>query len=286
MLSIFGWRFSILLLTIIIILVSHFLCRDNGEHHTLTRQAGISMGLGVGSDRYGIATRRAISRSRAHIIPLQRASRRTYRNRETKRDNAQVSEPRIETAIRLDKKELEKASLALSGQQEPNAAVAPMTGKLRSISAAILHLISNPNLIPEVLQSITLMDEGQRPIYLDMQATTPVDPRVLDASAAVSRRRLRQPHSRTHAYGWGEREEGVEDARAHIANLIGADPKEIIFTSGATESNNMSIKGVAKVLWPLGEEEAYHHESDRAQVCSRQLQAFAKMRASTSPTWQ
>jgi cysteine desulfurase len=89
------------------------------------------------------------------------------------------------------------------------------------------------------------MDEGQRPIYLDMQATTPVDPRVLDAMLPFFVSEFGNPHSRTHAYGW-ESEKAVEEARGHIAKLIGADPKEIIFTSGATESNNMSIKGVAR----------------------------------------
>lgn len=53
------------------------------------------------------------------------------------------------------------------------------------------------------------------------------------------------PHSRTHAYGW-ESEEAVEKARTQVANLVGADPKEIVFTSGATESNNISVKGVAR----------------------------------------
>jgi cysteine desulfurase len=89
------------------------------------------------------------------------------------------------------------------------------------------------------------MEEGQRPIYLDMQATTPVDPRVLDAMMPFYTAVYGNPHSRTHAYGW-ESEKAVEDARGHVAALIGADPKEIIFTSGATESNNMSIKGVAR----------------------------------------
>ncbi|KAM6500438.1 cysteine desulfurase NFS1 [Amanita muscaria] len=84
-----------------------------------------------------------------------------------------------------------------------------------------------------------------RPIYLDMQATTPVDPRVLDAMLPYLSDQFGNPHSRTHAYGW-ESEQAVEDARKHIADLIGADQKDIIFTSGATESNNAAIKGVAR----------------------------------------
>lgn len=95
------------------------------------------------------------------------------------------------------------------------------------------------------------MEEGQRPIYLDMQATTPVDPRVLDAMIPFYVGAYGNPHSRTHAYGW-ESEKAVEEAREHIAKLIGADSKEIIFTSGATESNNMSIKGVARFFGRSG----------------------------------
>ncbi|OMP01727.1 Aminotransferase, class V/Cysteine desulfurase [Corchorus olitorius] len=82
-----------------------------------------------------------------------------------------------------------------------------------------------------------------RPLYLDMQATSPVDPRVLDSMLPYYLSRYGNPHSRTHLYGW-ESENAVETARAQVAALIGASPKEIIFTSGATESNNISVKGV------------------------------------------
>lgn len=95
------------------------------------------------------------------------------------------------------------------------------------------------------------MDHGERPIYLDMQATTPMDPRVLDAMLPYYTGLYGNPHSRTHAYGW-ETDTAVERARGDIAALIGADPKEIIFTSGATESNNMSIKGVARFFGRSG----------------------------------
>jgi cysteine desulfurase len=84
-----------------------------------------------------------------------------------------------------------------------------------------------------------------RAAYLDFQATTPMDPRVLDAMLPWMTGQYGNPHSRTHVYGW-EAEEAVEAARGHVASLIGADAKEIIFTSGATESNNMAVKGVAR----------------------------------------
>ncbi|KAK6237831.1 hypothetical protein QUC31_003300 [Theobroma cacao] len=82
-----------------------------------------------------------------------------------------------------------------------------------------------------------------RPLYLDMQATSPVDPRVLDSMLPFYLSRYGNPHSRTHLYGW-ESETAVETARAQVAELIGASPREIVFTSGATESNNISVKGV------------------------------------------
>lgn len=90
-----------------------------------------------------------------------------------------------------------------------------------------------------------LKDLKFRPLYLDAQATSPIDPRVLDAMLPYMTGMYGNPHSRTHAYGW-ESELAVEKAREQIAELINADPKEIIFTSGATESNNIAIKGVAR----------------------------------------
>lgn len=86
---------------------------------------------------------------------------------------------------------------------------------------------------------------GTRPIYLDVQATTPLDPRVLDKMMNYYTGLYGNPHSNTHSYGWETNTE-IEQAREQIANVIGANPKEIIFTSGATESNNLAIKGIAK----------------------------------------
>ncbi len=83
------------------------------------------------------------------------------------------------------------------------------------------------------------------PIYLDYGATTPVDPRVVDAMVPWLREHFGNPASRSHAWGW-EAEEIVEKSRAQVAELIGADPREIVWTSGATESNNLAIKGAAQ----------------------------------------
>ncbi|TFZ08519.1 IscS subfamily cysteine desulfurase [Ramlibacter humi] len=83
------------------------------------------------------------------------------------------------------------------------------------------------------------------PIYMDYGATTPADPRVVDAMIPWLREHFGNPASRSHAWGW-EAEAAVEKAREQVADLIGADPREIVWTSGATESNNLALKGAAQ----------------------------------------
>lgn len=129
-----------------------------------------------------------------------------------------------------------------------------LLNKKRFTSATIPHKAAAVETITQTLVSPspvslgfeeTEVKKGSRPIYLDMQATTPTDPRVLDAMMPYLTQQYGNPHSRTHAYGW-EAEKAIDMARQYVADLIGADAKDIVFTSGATESNNLGIKGVAR----------------------------------------
>ena len=90
------------------------------------------------------------------------------------------------------------------------------------------------------------------PIYMDNHATTPLDPRVLDAMMPYLTNKFGNAASRNHQFGW-DAEQGVDEGRKQVALLIGADPREIVFTSGATESDNLAIKGVAYMYREKGD---------------------------------
>lgn len=149
-------------------------------------------------------------------------------------------------ALSLAAKCLLRRLSSLSGA--PPATLGACSTAFRSLHSALPQPVDDFTPEDDVEESPPVEIKGIQlkgaPMYLDMQATTPVDPRVVDAMMPFLTVQFGNPHSRTHFYGW-ESEQAVETARRQVAELVGADSREIIFTSGATESNNLAIKGVA-----------------------------------------
>lgn len=201
----------------------------SGVASSAARQASRACARRYSSTGLNLSHIRSATRSTSVVSP-----RRNYVS-ESRPSSAKVSD--IDSAIKAD----QKSFIQKSGNL-PSESTIPGTGMSGDVAMSPQAAI---------LKQATVMDQGARPIYLDAQATTPVDPRVLDAMLPYMTGMYGNPHSRTHAYGW-ESEKATEKAREHIASLIGADPKEIIFTSGATESNNMSVKGVARFFGRSG----------------------------------
>ena len=121
----------------------------------------------------------------------------------------------------------------------------------------------------------------KQPIYLDYSATTPVDPRVAEKMIPYLTEHFGNPASRSHAFGW-EAEEAVEEAREQVAALVHCDPKELVWTSGATESINLALKGAAHFYKDKGKH--LDHGEDRAQGDARHHARARAPTASRSPT--
>ena len=123
----------------------------------------------------------------------------------------------------------------------------------------------------------------REPIYLDYSATTPVDPRVAAKMIPFITQHFGNPASRSHPFGWTA-EKAVENAREEVAKLVGADPREIVWTSGATESNNLAIKGAANFYSSKGKHiitVATEHKAVIDTVRELERQGFTATRGST-----
>ena len=137
----------------------------------------------------------------------------------------------------------------------PEAVPCPLTDGAASRAGVAAGRVRTPMSIP-------------RPVYLDHHATTPVDPRVLQAMLPYFNQVFGNASSRQHRFGW-QAEEAVERARQQVAALIGARAKEIVFTSGATEANNLAIRGAVPARRARGAPRG--HGGDRAPRGARHL---------------